>query len=177
MIVRQWQSLTVVMMTPDVLVVEVPFTAVNVAPLPFTGTITNATPLAKVPGRRRVKFTPWKEMVVPFATPETICTGMVMYQNEFPPIETVPAKLADTSFERVPICLSEQEKAFVERADPGFGIMVTEQGRVPFYNQLTPMEHAYFTTKPEEAKSRGTPGEAKPPNPERVPVPNEVVRS
>jgi hypothetical protein len=48
--------------------------------------------------------------------------------------------------------LSDQEKAFVERADPGFGIMVTEQGRVPFYNQLTPMEHSYFTTKPEEAK-------------------------
>jgi len=73
--------------------------------------------------------------------------------------------------------LSEQEKAFVERADPGFGIMVTEQGRVPFFNQLTPMEYAYFTTKPEEAKSRTTPREAKPSNPERVPVPNEVVRS
>ena len=50
--------------------------------------------------------------------------------------------------------LSDQEKAFVERADPGFGILVTEQGRVPFFNQLTPMEHSYFTTKPEEAASR-----------------------
>jgi type IV secretory pathway VirB4 component len=46
--------------------------------------------------------------------------------------------------------LSEQERAFIERADPGFGIMMTEQGRVPFYNKLTDVEYGYFTTKPEE---------------------------
>jgi hypothetical protein len=46
--------------------------------------------------------------------------------------------------------LSEQEKAFVERADPGLGIIITEQGRVPFYNRLTDMEYSYFTTRPEE---------------------------
>jgi hypothetical protein len=46
--------------------------------------------------------------------------------------------------------LSDQEKAFIERADKGFGILFTEQGRVPFYNMLTPMEYGYFTTKPEE---------------------------
>ncbi len=46
--------------------------------------------------------------------------------------------------------LSEQEKAFIERADPGFGIMITEQGRVPFYNRQTDLENSYFTTKPEE---------------------------
>jgi len=49
--------------------------------------------------------------------------------------------------------LSEQERAFIERADPGFGIMITEQGRVPFYNKLTDMEYSYFTTKPEEVAS------------------------
>jgi len=46
--------------------------------------------------------------------------------------------------------LSEQERAFVERSDRGFGIVVTEQGRVPFYNKLTDMEHKYFTTTPDE---------------------------
>ena len=46
--------------------------------------------------------------------------------------------------------LSEQEKAFLERADPGFGILVTEQGRVPFYNKVTKLEYDCFTTKPEE---------------------------
>jgi len=46
--------------------------------------------------------------------------------------------------------LSEQERIFIERADPGFGIMITEQGRVPFYNKLTELEYSYFTTKPEE---------------------------
>lgn len=46
--------------------------------------------------------------------------------------------------------MSDQEKAFIERADKGFGILFTEQGRVPFYNMLTPMEYGYFTTKPEE---------------------------
>ncbi len=28
--------------------------------------------------------------------------------------------------------------------------MITEQGRIPSYNQLTPLEYGYFTTKPEE---------------------------
>ena len=37
-----------------------------------------------------------------------------------------------------------------ERADKVFGILFTEQGSVPFYNVLTPMEYGYFTTKPEE---------------------------
>ena len=37
-----------------------------------------------------------------------------------------------------------------ERADRGFGVLFTEQGRVPFYNKLTDMEYSYFTTKPEE---------------------------
>jgi len=46
--------------------------------------------------------------------------------------------------------MSDQEKAFIERADKGFGILFTEQGRVPFYNMLTPLEYGYFTTKPEE---------------------------
>ena len=46
--------------------------------------------------------------------------------------------------------LSDQEKAFIERADKGYGILLTEQGRVPFYNMLTPVEYGYFTTKPEE---------------------------
>jgi len=46
--------------------------------------------------------------------------------------------------------MSNQEKAFIERADKGFGILFTEQGRVPFYNMLTPMEYGCFTTKPEE---------------------------
>ena len=46
--------------------------------------------------------------------------------------------------------LSEQETEFLERAEPGFGIMVTEQGRVPFFNKVTDMEYSYFTTKPQE---------------------------
>ncbi|MDG7022948.1 MAG: hypothetical protein JRN45_00345 [Nitrososphaerota archaeon] len=50
--------------------------------------------------------------------------------------------------------LSDQEKAFVERADRGFGVLFTEQGRVPFYNKLTDVEYSYFTTKPEEVSSR-----------------------
>ncbi len=48
--------------------------------------------------------------------------------------------------------LSDQERAFIEQADRGFGIMVTEQGRVPFYNKLTDAEYGYFTTKPEEVR-------------------------
>ena len=50
--------------------------------------------------------------------------------------------------------LSDQERAFIERADRGFGILFTEQGRVPFYNKLTDMEYSYFTTKPEEVGQR-----------------------
>ncbi|MDG6949233.1 MAG: hypothetical protein JRM77_05185 [Nitrososphaerota archaeon] len=46
--------------------------------------------------------------------------------------------------------LSDQERAFIERADRGFGILFTEQGRVPFYNKLTEMEYSCFTTKPDE---------------------------
>jgi len=46
--------------------------------------------------------------------------------------------------------LSDQEKTFLERADPGFGILVTEQGRVPLYNKVTDMEYSYFTTRPDE---------------------------
>jgi hypothetical protein len=52
--------------------------------------------------------------------------------------------------------LSDQERTFVERADRGFGILFTEQGRVPFYNKLTEMEYSYFTTKPEEVGKRPT---------------------
>ena len=50
--------------------------------------------------------------------------------------------------------MSDQERAFIERADRGFGILFTEQGRVPFYNMLTPMEYGCFTTKPEEVGRR-----------------------
>ena len=46
--------------------------------------------------------------------------------------------------------LSDQERAFIERADRGFGILFTEQGSVPFYNKLTEMEYSYFSTKPDE---------------------------
>ncbi len=46
--------------------------------------------------------------------------------------------------------LSDQERTFIERADRGFGIIFTEQGRVPFYNRLTDMERSYFTTNPDE---------------------------
>ena len=46
--------------------------------------------------------------------------------------------------------LSEQERAFLERADPGFGILVTEQGRVPFFNKVTETEYSCFTTRPQE---------------------------
>jgi hypothetical protein len=53
--------------------------------------------------------------------------------------------------------LSDQERAFVERADRGFGILFTEQGRVPFYNKLTDMEYSCFTTKPEETGQRPAP--------------------
>ena len=52
--------------------------------------------------------------------------------------------------------LSDQERAFVERADRGFGILFTEQGRVPFFNRLTEMEYSYFTTKPEEVGQKPT---------------------
>ena len=48
--------------------------------------------------------------------------------------------------------LSDQERAFIERADRGFGILFTEHGRVPFYNRLTAMEYSYFTTKPDEVR-------------------------
>lgn len=50
--------------------------------------------------------------------------------------------------------LSDQERVFIERADTGFGILITEQGRVPFYNKLTELEYKYFTTKPEEVAIR-----------------------
>ncbi|MDG6989993.1 MAG: hypothetical protein JRM99_01075 [Nitrososphaerota archaeon] len=53
--------------------------------------------------------------------------------------------------------LSDQERAFIERADRGFGVLFTEQGRVPFYNKLTDMEYSYFTTKPEEVGKPSVP--------------------
>jgi hypothetical protein len=52
--------------------------------------------------------------------------------------------------------LSDQERVFIERADRGFGILFTEQGRVPFYNKLTEMEYSCFTTKPEEVGQKSS---------------------
>jgi hypothetical protein len=75
---------------------------------------------------------------------ESCATKVILHQD--PSGESGGSELATQLFG-----LSEQEKAFIERSDPGFGILVTEQGRVPFYNQLTPTEYSYFTTRPEEA--------------------------
>jgi len=77
---------------------------------------------------------------------ESCATKVLLHQD--PSGENGGSELAAQLFG-----LSEQEKAFVERADPGFGIIVTERGRIPFYNQLTSMERSYFSTKPEEAAS------------------------
>ena len=44
--------------------------------------------------------------------------------------------------------LSDQERGFIERADKGFGVLFTEQGRVPFYDRLTEGEYSCFATKP-----------------------------
>ena len=52
--------------------------------------------------------------------------------------------------------LSDQVRAFVERAARGFGNLFTEQGRVPFFNRQTEMEYSYFTTKPDEVGRKPT---------------------
>ena len=44
--------------------------------------------------------------------------------------------------------LSDHERGFIERADKGFGVLFTEQGRVPYYNRLTEGESSCFKTKP-----------------------------
>ena len=46
--------------------------------------------------------------------------------------------------------LSDGEEKFIVNARIGQGILVTQEGRVPFYNFLSDEERALFTTKPKE---------------------------
>ena len=46
--------------------------------------------------------------------------------------------------------LSEVEEKFIVNAKIGQGILVTQEGRIPFYNFLSDEERRLFTTKPKE---------------------------
>jgi hypothetical protein len=46
--------------------------------------------------------------------------------------------------------LSDCEEKFIVNAKFGQGILVTQEGRVPFYNFLSDEERRLFTTKPKE---------------------------
>jgi hypothetical protein len=46
--------------------------------------------------------------------------------------------------------LSDGEEKFVVNAKIGQGILVTQEGRIPFYNFLSDEERRLFTTKPKE---------------------------
>jgi type IV secretory pathway VirB4 component len=46
--------------------------------------------------------------------------------------------------------LSDGEEKFVVNAKIGEGILVTQEGRIPFYNFLSDEERRLFTTKPKE---------------------------
>ena len=46
--------------------------------------------------------------------------------------------------------LSDGEEKFVVNARIGKGILVTQEGRLPFYNFLSNEERSLFTTKPNE---------------------------
>jgi hypothetical protein len=44
--------------------------------------------------------------------------------------------------------LSEDESKFILSAKPGYGIISTPEGKVPFYNYVLEEELARYTTKP-----------------------------
>jgi hypothetical protein len=46
--------------------------------------------------------------------------------------------------------LSDGEEKFIVIAKVGQGILVTQEGRIPFYNFLSEEERRLFTTKPKE---------------------------
>jgi hypothetical protein len=46
--------------------------------------------------------------------------------------------------------LSDGEEKFIVNAKIGEGILVTQEGRIPFYNFLSDEERRLFTTKPKE---------------------------
>lgn len=46
--------------------------------------------------------------------------------------------------------LSEVEEKFIVNAKIGQGILVTQEGRIPFYNFLSDEERRLFTTRPKE---------------------------
>ncbi len=46
--------------------------------------------------------------------------------------------------------LSPEEERFVKDAVPGESILITEDGRIPFYAELSPLELSAFSTKPKD---------------------------
>ena len=46
--------------------------------------------------------------------------------------------------------LSDGEEKFIVNAGIGQGILVTQEGRLPFYNFLSDEERSLFTTKPKQ---------------------------
>jgi len=46
--------------------------------------------------------------------------------------------------------LSDGEEKFIVNAKTGQGILVTPEGRIPFYNYLSDMERQLFTTRPRD---------------------------
>jgi len=46
--------------------------------------------------------------------------------------------------------LSESEEKFIFNAEAGQGILVTPEGRIPFYNYLSDAERRLFTTRPRD---------------------------
>ena len=50
--------------------------------------------------------------------------------------------------------LSDGEEKFIVNAKIGKGILVTQEGRIPFYNLLSDEEKALFTTRPKEVTAQ-----------------------
>jgi type IV secretory pathway VirB4 component len=48
--------------------------------------------------------------------------------------------------------LSESEERFITNANIGEGLLVTQEGHVPFYGLISDLERKLFTTRPNEVK-------------------------
>ncbi len=68
-----------------------------------------------------------------------------------PPIKIVPEQdRAAAQVLREAFNLSESEERFIFNAKTGEGILVTPEGRIPFYNYLSDIERQLFTTRPRD---------------------------
>jgi hypothetical protein len=74
---------------------------------------------------------------------ELSATKLLMRQDQKSAADTLQEKFS----------LSNDERDFILNARPGDGILVTNEGRVPFHNRLGGQEEQIFTTSPKEMKT------------------------